>query len=284
MGVALRHIERGDEVMIDADSYYPLASVVKVPILVEACFQMAAGKFTPEDRWELNVADKNLPSGVLLFLEDGLALTVNDILTLMIIISDNTATDIMLKRLTKDAVNRRMRALGREHTHVAFTIRELFEQMIPNADPTQDLYELDKQALNAGTRKNSLAYRLTPENNVATPRDLTALFCQIYAGVTPDRSWGDYALRILLKQQLNDRLPRLLPVGTRCAHKTGTITGVRNDSGIIYAGDNSHVALTVFSRWDEEAVEKDPRTDRERSFAIDQAMGEIGRLAFEAFR
>ncbi len=284
MGVALRHIESGEEIMIDADSYYPLASVVKIPILVEACCQMAQGQFSPEDRWALKTEDKNLPSGVLTFFEDGLMPTVLDILTMMIIISDNTATDIMIKRLGKEAINRRMESLGLFHTHLRLTVRELFEQILPNADPTQDLYDLAVAETKMSSRKDTLVYQLTPENNVATPCDLTDLLCQIFAGKTPDRQWSDFALKILLLQQLNDRLPRFLPAGTRCAHKTGTIGGVRNDSGIIYAGDNSHVALTLFATWDEEAVEKDFKLDRQRSFEIDTAMGEIALLAFEAYR
>ncbi len=284
MGVALRHIESGEEIRIDADAYYPLASVVKIPILVEACHQMAHGEFTPEDRWALKMEDKNLPSGVLTFLEDGLTPTVGDILTLMIIISDNTATDIMIKRLGKEAINQRMESLGLHHTHLRMTVRELFEQILPNADPTQDLYDLAVAEKKVGSRKGTRAYQLTPENNVATPCDLTELLCQIFAGKTPDREWSDFALKILLLQQLNDRMPRFLPAGTRCAHKTGTISGVRNDAGIIYAGDHSHVALTMFATWDEEAVENDFHLDRQRSFEIDTAMGEIALLAFEAYQ
>jgi beta-lactamase class A len=284
IGVALRHIETGEEIMIDADAYYPLASVVKIPILVEACFQMARGEFTPQERWVLKTEDKNLPSGVLTFFEDGLTPTVQDILTMMIIISDNTATDIMIKRLGKDAINHRMESLGFNHIHVRLMVRELFEQILPNADPTQDLYDLAIAEKKAGSKKDTLVYQLTPENNVATPRDLTGLLCKIYTGETPDRKWSDFALKILLLQQLNDRMPRFLPEGTRCAHKTGTIGSVRNDSGIIYVGDNSHVALTMFATWDEEAVEDDLRLDRQRSFEIDAAMGEIALSAFEAYR
>ncbi len=90
-------------------------------------------------------------------------------------------------------------------------------------------------------------------------------------------------LAILLKQQLNDRLPRYLPPGTPCAHKTGTLPGIRNDSGIIYAGDNSHVAVTVFSRWDDEAVSHDPIASKEQPIAIDAAFGRIGRLLYDTF-
>jgi beta-lactamase class A len=284
MGVALHHIETGKEIMIDADAYYPLASVVKIPILVEACHQMALGKFSSDDRWVLKTEDKNLPSGVLTFFEDGLTPTVCDILTLMIIISDNTATDIMIKRLGKPAINSRMETLGLHHTHVRMTVRELFEKILPNADPTQDLYDLAIAEKKVGSRKDTLVYQLTPENNVATPRDLTELLCLIFAGKTPDRKWSEFALKILLLQQLNDRIPRFLPVGTRCAHKTGTIGGIRNDSGIIYAGENSHVALTLFATWDKEAVENDLRMDRRRCFEIDAAMGEIALLAFEAYQ
>jgi len=284
MGVALRHIESGQEIMINANAYYPLASVMKIPILVEACRQMALGKFTPADRWVLKTEDKNLPSGVLTFFEDGLTPSVCDILTLMIIISDNTATDIMIKRLGKEAINQYMEKLGLYHTHIRMTVRELFEQILPNADPTQDLYDLAVAEKKRGSRKETRAYQLTPENNVATPEDLTELLCQIFAGKTPDRKWSDFALKILLLQQLNDRMPRFLPAGTRCAHKTGTIGGVRNDSGIIYAGDQSHVALTMFATWDEEAVENDLRLAHQRCFEIDSAMGEIGLLAFEAYR
>ena len=105
----------------------------------------------------------------------------------------------------------------------------------------------------------------------------------IYGGATPDRAGSDGALGILLQQQLNDRLPRFLPAGVRVAHKTGTLSGVRNDAGIIYARDDSHVALTVFTRWDDLAVWNDPRAARRRANEVDSAIGEVGRLAYDAY-
>ena len=284
IGVGLHHIESGEEIMINADQYFPLASVVKVPILVEACFQMANHQFTPDERWVLKTAEKNLPSGILTFLEDGLTPTVKDLLTLMTIISDNTATDIVLKCVGKEAVQQRMRQLGLNHIHIRMTIRELFEEIYPDADPTQDLYELEIRARERGKNKTSRVYQSNPENNVGTPRELAALFCKIYKGETPDRYWSDFALNILLQQQLDERLPRFLPPGTRRAHKTGTLSGIRNDSGIIYAGEDSHVIISVFVLWDEEAVKEDPKASWERLFALDSAMGEIGLLAYEAYK
>jgi len=113
---------------------------------------------------------------------------------------------------------------------------------------------------------------------------MTELLGLIFAGRTPDRAGSDGALGILLQQQLNDRLPRYLPAGVRVAHKTGTLSGVRNDAGIIYARDDSHVALTVFTRWDDLAVWGDPRASRRRANEVDAAIGEIGRLVYDAYR
>ena len=283
-GVALRHLETGEELMLDADSPYVLASVFKVPVLVEAFFQINAGRLSLDERLPLRTADKNLPSGVLTFFEDGLTPSLRDLLTLMIIISDNTATDMLMKRLGKAAINGRMLALGLDRLHVPLTVREIFDSLLPNSDPTQNLHALDLEAHRAGPRHDSLAYRLSPENNVGTPRQMTQLMGMIFAGQTPDRAGGDGALGILLQQQLNDRLPRFLPAGTRVAHKTGTLSGVRNDSGIVYVREDAHVALTVFTRWDDEQVWDDPRAAWGRVVAIDTAIGEIGRLAYQAFR
>lgn len=284
-GVAIRHLESGDEVMIDADSYYPLASVVKTPILVEAFYRIKAGEISLDDRWPLKTEDKNLPSGILTFMQDGLMPTVRDLLTLMIIISDNTATDAILKYLGKQAVTDRMRSLGLEHIHVSKTIRELFDNLLPNADPTQDLYELSKEeAESDGPPRGTFVYELTPENNIGTPRDLTRLAQLIFEGQTPDRETSDGILDILLQQQLNDRLPRLLPTGTRVAHKTGTLSGIRNGSGVIYASDTSHIAISVFTRWDDAAVWNDARGSYQRAFEIDAAIGEIALLAYEHYR
>jgi beta-lactamase class A len=282
-GVALRHLETGEEIMLNADDYFVLASTFKVPVLVEAFFQLHAGRVSLDERIPLYTADKNLPSGVLTFFEEGLTPTLRDLLTLMIIISDNTATDMVMKRLGKETITARMIALGLEHIHVSMTVRDIFSSLLPNPDPTQDLHQLDLEEHRAGPRKDSLAYRLTPENNIGTPREMTQLVGLIFDGRIPDRAGGDGALGILLQQQLNERLPRFLPAGTRVAHKTGTLSGVRNDTGVLYARADSHVALTVFTQWDDVKVWDDPRAYWQQVVAVDTAMGAIGRLAFDAY-
>src|SRR5690606_1576161 len=116
------------------------------------------GRISLADRHEVTVAEKNLPSGVLVFCEDGLRPTLRDLLTLMIIISDNTATDMVMHRLGLEATTRTMHGLGLSEIHVPLTVRKIFEDMLPSADPTQDLLELARQPRN----KAGIAYSTGP--------------------------------------------------------------------------------------------------------------------------
>ena len=283
MGVAMFHLENGDEIYLDADESFPMASVLKIPVLVDAARQMDAGKFTLDDRWPLTVDEKNLGSGVLTFFDDNLLPTVRDLLTLMIIISDNTATDMVINRLGKEKIVASMRALGLQNIHLPLTIRQIFESILPSADPMQDPYERALAAKDFTPPENAAGFSKGPDNNVSTPRDMTKLLELIYTGHAASREATDEILLILLKQTLNDRLPRFLPPGTRVAHKTGTLGGIRNDAGIIYVDDEQHVAVTVFSEWDSDAVEGDVAAERQRMSDIDSAFGHIARAIYDYY-
>ena len=279
MGLSALHLESGQRIDIDAGRVFPLCSVLKIPVLVEAFRQIEEGLFTLDDRWQLTTAEKNLPSGILVFLDDGLAPSVRDLLTLMIIISDNTATDMVMNRLGAGSVTSTMHSLGLTDIHVPMTIRQIFDDLLPSADPTQDMLAL----ATAPRNRTGRSYSLGPDNDVGTPAALTELLARIWRGELVSRAACNAMLEILLKQQLNDRLPRYLPPGTRCAHKTGTLPGIRNDSGIIYASGSSQVAVTLFSRWDDDAVADDPIANKETPIAIDSAFGRIGRLLYDTF-
>ncbi len=283
MGVAIRHIETGQEVMLNADDLFSLASVVKVPVLVEAFRQMDESRMRLDDRWTLTQEVKNLGSGILTQLDNGLPLTVRDLLTLMIIISDNTATDILMNRLGVETIDRQTHALGLTNIHVAHTLKEIFADMLPSSDPNQDRSKLAEWENEHGVNKDNWAYHMGPDNNVGSPRDLTCLMGMIYQGQVLNREACDEMLAILLKQQLNDRLPRFLPSGTKIAHKTGTFSGVRNDTGIIYINDQSHVVVTTLASWDYDSIRKDRIKSWERFIQIDSAMGLIALAAYEAF-
>jgi beta-lactamase class A len=283
VGIALHHMESGQQVMFNADDLFVLASVVKVPVLVEAFAQLRDNRLRLHDRWSLEPAAKDLGSGILAELDDGLSLTVRDLLTLMTVISDNTATDMLMERLGIDNISHRMHSLGLKHIHVSRTLHDIFADMLPSADADQDRAALARWEMEYGVRKDGFAYRLGPDNNVASPRDMTRLMAMIFRGELLDRAACDSMLEILLKQQLNDRLPRFLPAGTKVAHKTGTLSGVRNDIGVIYVSEHSHIALSVFIRWDHDSVRTDPLRCWKRFTQLDTAMGQIALAAFQTY-
>jgi beta-lactamase class A len=285
MGVALHHIESGEEIHLNADESFPMCSVLKIPVLVEAFRQLRAGRFTLDDRWELTTAEKNIGSGILTYLQDGLMPTVRDLLTLMIIISDNTATDMVMHRLGVEQINRTMHDLGLSNIHMALTIRGIFDEMLGEAsDPARLFVDLDKKKTAPPINRTGRAFSNGPDNNVSTPRDMTRLVAMIYRGEIIDRAACAEMLYILLQQQLNARLPLFLPYGVPFAHKTGTLAGIRNDAGVLYCSENSHVALTVFARWDTQAVKDDKVAEWERISAIDAAFGHIGRAVYDHYR
>jgi D-alanyl-D-alanine carboxypeptidase len=67
------------------------------------------------------------------------------------------------------------------------------------------------------------------------------------------------------------------------AHKTGTLSGFRNDAGILYVDNNQHVAITIFSQWDSKAVKNDRAAEYQRMFEIDNAFGVIARAIYDYY-
>jgi beta-lactamase class A len=282
MGVSLLHIESGAEININADDSFPMASVLKIPVLCAAFREMATGAFTLDDRWELTYPLKNIGSGILTYLQEGLQPTVRDLLTLMMIISDNTATDMIMRRLGVAQIAAYMQALGVSNIHMVFDIRGIFDDVFgyEMADPDRYFGDWTKKRTAPPTNRDAYAYKGGSNNNAATPRDITRLCAMIYRGEVVDRAACDEMLHILLQQQLNQRLPRFLPYGIPFAHKTGTLSGIRNDAGVLYATDTDHIAMTVFSRWDANAVGEDKVAEWALTDAIDSAFGHIGKLVY----
>lgn len=285
-GIALQHLESGEEILINAHDSFPMASVLKIPVLVEAFRQIEEGKFTLDDRWPLTAAEKNIGSGILTYMQDGLQPTVRDLLTLMIIISDNTATDVVINRLGVAAIQQTMRDLGLQDIHFVMSIRGLFEKMLgaEGADPARLFVDLDQPKTMIPNLPDTTVYDGGPHNNTSTPYDMTRLVAKIYRGEAISRIACDGMLHILLQQQLNGRLPLFLPYGIPFAHKTGTLSGIRNDAGILYCNEQNHVAITVFTRWDAAAVKGDKVAEWQQINAIDGAFGQIGRAVYEYYQ
>lgn len=282
MGIAVLHIESGEKTELNGDQFYPMASVFKIPVLATLFHQWRQGRLRLDDRRTLKEEFKSPGSGILPFFEAGVTPTIVDLATLMIIISDNTATDMLVERVGGPlAVEAFMHEIGLNEIYLKMDCKALLSHMLPPGDYTPE--EREKIWLEMDYPKDSLVFARTPENNISTPRAMTELVKRIFNAEIVDREASDQMLAILLKQQLNARLPRFLPPGTKFAHKTGTIGGTRNDSGIIYLDDNNHVAVTAYVSWDAGAVFKQPEPEQQRIFEIETAMGRVGRAVYDYY-
>lgn len=211
VGMAAEHLSTGECLLINPRQRFPAASVIKLPIMVEVHAQAAEGRLSMEETIPLTEADKVGGSGVLQFLQAGLALPVRDLVVLMIIVSDNTAANILLDRVGVASVNRRMADYGLTATKV---FRKAFADRA-EVDP-------DEEAL----------YGF----GVTTPHDMLALLKRIATDQAVSPTVCGEMVETMRAQQVRLMLPRRLPFDRdtiTIAHKTGETTMLRPDpSGV----------------------------------------------------
>jgi beta-lactamase class A len=282
-GIAIQHIESGEETLINADTVFPTASVFKVPVMVEVFKQARAGKFNLNDRLELKTRFKTLTTGVLLQLQDGLRPTIRDLVMLMTIVSDNTATTMLMELVGPENVTATMHEFGLPSIQVNMTVHEMFLHAFGIPDqPDISVEALRDRARQVQMDYNSRTFSRDQNNDVSSAADMTRLMAMIFKGQVVDRAACDEMLTILSHQQYNSRIPRYLPWYT-VHHKTGSMRGLRNDSGIICCNGNSHAAFTVFSFDSFELPLNHPRVGGQRSSLVEKMMGEMGLAIYEHY-
>jgi len=205
IGLYVCYPDRGEGYGFNADMPLEAASVIKVPIMVEAFRQMEAGLIDFDAPVTIRREDKLPSCGALTYLHDGVTVTVGDLVTLMIILSDNTATNLMIGMLGIENINKTIDDLGLTGTWLN---RMLFQP------------ELSRQGI----------------QNYVSAVDMGKLLQGMLQGeiVSPEASAR--MLEILGNQRLNGKLPFYLhSKDIRCAHKTGEDDGITHDVGVIFA-------------------------------------------------
>jgi beta-lactamase class A len=268
-GIYVIHLETGMRTGVDEETPYGMASTFKVPILVELMSRVDAGELTLDDTVSVQPNDQHVGSGLLSNLwAPGLEMSLRNLATFMIILSDNSATDMLLDRLGADNITARMRALGFDDIRVDRTTLELILDYRGVAyDPVADA-TLDE--INDFSRTNRPpaeelpavrdAFYSGPEDK-ASARQMTELLAMIARGEAVSRESSDVILEILERTQTGaNRLRGQLPPGTEIAHKTGTIGRVVADVGIIgLPGDLGQFAISVFTLTDEPDTQRGER-------------------------
>jgi beta-lactamase class A len=236
LGVSVRHLGTGEEASVNGDELFPTASVFKVPVLVELYRQVDSGRMDLDEKIFLLEKDMVPGSGILKELSEGLVLSVGDLINLMMILSDNTATDIITEKVGLENVKAMLGGLGFEKTKIVADCRDILFDLVglndvPDEEKTMELY---REAASASLGRGSWSLGVEG-NDVTTPDEMTRLLGMIAEGEAASRGSCDAILEIMGRCQTGGyRLPKYLPSGdVKIAHKTGSLPGIRNDCGVV---------------------------------------------------
>jgi beta-lactamase class A len=260
VGVALIHVESGAQFDINGDQRFPMASVYKLPIALELLTEVNQGVLTldhqvwiaPSDIRACCTLSRRHPNG-------GISLSAGELLELMMVNSDNTAADAVLKLVGGPAaVQRRMRALGFDAINVNRYEGDInFDMTGVENPPPQEQWtlELQKRLISEVSRESLRAARaryVSDPRDSATPGEMARLLGRLQLGDLLPPASTSLLLDLMARARTGpSRLKGKLPPDTVVAHKTGTTDVVINDVGIITLPDDGaikgHLALAVFA-------------------------------------
>jgi beta-lactamase class A len=279
VGVSALHIESGRSVSVRGSERFPQASAVKVPIAVQIMALADEGQLQLDKMVTLKPADLHPGSGRIseLLFHPGVALSIENIVELAIVISDNSAADLMLREAGGPAaVTARMKGLGLNGIRVDRSIAVLLadwggvKNLPPESDWTRDMWEKLFDAVPEAEHMAARRLQSRDPRDTATPADMTKLLARIWKRDLFSPVYANKMLEVMERCQTGKaRIKGMLPEGTDVAHKTGTVGGVVNDVGIItLPGRGGHVALSVFTRGSGRPEEVSEKTVAEISRTI----------------
>ncbi len=237
-----KHLPSGREIAIRADEPMNALSVIKIPILVLAYRDVDAGALDLDERYRIQPEDMRRGSGLLQSFAPGIEPTYRDIITQMIITSDNTATDVVIERLGLERVNTMLAELGFEQTRLRATTGELFRTVLELADPGNASLS-DREVFESGfpSDREAAVRSFGFEGDSAqwlgriTAREISHMLEAIEEGELASPESSDEMIGILRRQFYSSRLPQQLRGRASIAHKTGDWPPhAGNDVGILY--------------------------------------------------
>lgn len=248
-GVMVRDFESGLELAWNHDDVFPTASTMKVPLLYCLYQLAAAGEIDLSSRITLS-PDLRVPgSGVLQHLDMGLQPTVRDLAELMITVSDNEATDLLYRMIGRERIAETLNTIGLHQTHLPHTTFQLLAKLAGfDPDDASVTYESMVARFEdpPGTHE---PFTGDGEYDRSSPADMVRLLGLIEHGDGLTGESRTAMIDIMKHQNFNTIIPGRLPDDRHIetAHKTGSVSGVRNDVGLVYA-PGVRYAIAIMSR------------------------------------
>jgi len=214
MGVAIVDLTDGHKYLLHANDVYPQASSIKICVLAELYRQAQQGKLKLTDLYTVNAADLVQDSDIMGGLTPGVTqITLRDLATMMVAVSDNSATNVLIDRVGMDNVNAFLKAQGLRDTRLR---RKM----------------MDLKAAAEG------------RENISTPNEMLNLLQALYRGEILNKEMTDDFFKVLSTHK-DSWIPRNLPDDLKIADKPGALQGVRNDSGVIFVDKRPYVLCVM---------------------------------------
>ena len=237
-------LSSGRSIAVDADKAVQTASVIKLALLYEAMEQVRDGKAKWDEKITLSPGDVVGGSGMLHFFDAPMTLTLKDVLTFMVIVSDNTATNLAIDRFGVAAVNARMRSLGLGNTVLYKKVFKAATGPMPADQPKFGLGKTTPREM--ATLMTYIGECKLRQMEGPKPKGQAG---PLFAPVDDaDRAVCSVGLAMLKSQFYRETIPRYLENGGEgaTASKTGSLDAVRNDVAIV-TGKNGPMILSIFT-------------------------------------
>lgn len=227
--VAFESLDGKGQLLLNEKVMFHAASTMKTPVVIEVYRQSKEGRFSLDDSLVVTNAFKSIVDGSSYQLDPkddsddsmykklGAKSSIHELIRQMITVSSNLATNLLMDLVEARKVTATMRSLGASDIEVLRGVE-------------------DGKAFEKGL------------NNRTSALDLLAILKAISRGEAVDSAASKEILEILLNQKFNELIPALLPPDVRVAHKTGNITGVEHDSGIVLLPDGRRYVLVILSK------------------------------------
>ena len=247
LGFAFRDLSSGETIDYFGNEPFPTASAYKIYILGELFRKVAAGECALSDRLELTDEIKSAGSGVLALLDAGLQPTLKDWATLMMILSDNTATDALFEFCGRDNIRRNViNALGLVNTKCDWGCSRLLELYYEMHGRSFRELLLDNGGKMPSYHASKWYQCTTVENNQTSPLEAAKYLELLYRGEWVNKETSEGMLAIMKECQTNSRIPKYIPPHIEIAHKTGSMDKLCVDLGIVYAEPKGAYIICMF--------------------------------------